>query len=222
MHAGSADGQREPADRGGARRGGDGPPATIAAFDFDGTLTTRDTLLSFVSWRRRRREVVLDLVKTMPMLALYGARLVGNERHKMALFAGAFRDMPADAFERWARDFARNELPRMIRGEALERVSFHQERGDRVVIVSASPTDWIVPWAVSKGITEIIGNPAEVSDGRVTGRLAGANCYGPEKLRRLLALNPQRESYTLFAYGDGRGDRELLAAADHSYYRRFE
>jgi phosphatidylglycerophosphatase C len=75
---------------------------------------------------------------------------------------------------------------------------------------------------VSEGITEIIGNPAELCDGRVTGRLAGANCYGPEKVRRLLALNPERESYTLFAYGDGRGDRELLAAADHPYYRCFE
>jgi HAD superfamily hydrolase (TIGR01490 family) len=198
------------------------PPATIAAFDFDGTLTTRDSLLRFISWRRRRAEVALDLVKTLPLLALYGARLVGNETHKMALFARAFRDKPADAFERWAGDFARSELPRMIRGEALERVRFHQERGDRVLIVSASPTDWIVPWAASEGITEIIGNPAEVSDGRVTGRLAGANCYGPEKLRRLLALNPERESYTLFAYGDGRGDRELLAAANHPYYRRFE
>jgi phosphoserine phosphatase len=79
-----------------------------------------------------------------------------------------------------------------------------------------------VPWAAGEGITEVIGNPAELRDGRVTGRLAGVNCYGPEKVRRLLALNPERESYTLFAYGDGRGDRELLAAANHAYYRRFE
>jgi len=198
------------------------PSATIAAFDFDGTLTTRDSLFRFISWRRRRAEVVLDFVKTLPLLALYSARLVGNEKHKMAMFARAFRDMPAEAFERRAHDFARNEIPPMIRAEALERVRFHQERGDRVVLISASPTDWIVPWAASEGITEVIGNAAEVSDGRVTGRLAGVNCYGPEKLRRLLALNPERESYTLFAYGDGRGDRDLLAAADHAYYRRFE
>jgi phosphatidylglycerophosphatase C len=198
------------------------PSATIAAFDFDGTLTTRDSLFRFISWRRRRTEVALDLVRTLPLLAMYSARLVGNERHKMALFARAFQDMPADAYEGWARDFARSEIPPMIRAEALARVRFHQERGDRVVLVSASPTDWIVPWAASEGITEIIGNPAEVSDGRVTGRLAGANCYGPEKVRRLLTLHPERESYTLFAYGDGRGDRELLAAANHPYYRCFE
>jgi phosphatidylglycerophosphatase C len=198
------------------------PSATIAAFDFDGTLTTRDSLFRFISWRRRRTEVVLDLLKTLPLLALYCARLVSNESHKMALFARAFRDMPAGSYERWAGDFARSEIPGMIRAEALERVRFHQQRGDRVVVISASPTDWIVPWAASEGITEVLGNPAEVRDGRVTGRLAGANCYGPEKVRRLLALNPERESYTLFAYGDGRGDRELLAAADHPYYRRFQ
>jgi HAD superfamily hydrolase (TIGR01490 family) len=198
------------------------PGATIAAFDFDGTLTTRDSLFRFICWRRRRAEVVSDLVRTLPLLALYSARLVGNERHKMALFARAFKDMPADAFERRARDFARSEIPPMIRAEAMERVRLHQQRGDRVVLVSASPTDWIVPWAASEGIADVIGNPAEVSDGMVTGRLAGVNCYGPEKVRRLLALNPQRESYTLFAYGDGRGDRELLAAADHPYYRCFE
>jgi HAD superfamily hydrolase (TIGR01490 family) len=198
------------------------PSATIAAFDFDGTLTTRDSLLRFIAWRRSRAEVALDLVRTSPLLALYGARLVGNERHKMALFARAFRDMPADAYERRAHDFARAELPRMIRVEALERVRFHQQRGDRVVLISASPTDWIVPWAASEGITEVIGNAAEVTDGKVTGRLAGVNCYGPEKVRRLVAQHPQRESYTLFAYGDGRGDKELLAAANHAYYRRFE
>jgi len=197
------------------------PSATIAAFDFDGTLTTRDSLLRFISWRRSRAEVARDLIETLPLLALYGARLVGNERHKMALFARAFRDMPADAFQRRADDFARGELPQMIRAEALARVRFHQSRGDRVVLVSASPTDWIVPWAAAEGITEVIGNRAEVSDGTITGRLAGANCYGSEKVRRLLELNPQRESYTLFAYGDGRGDRELLAAANHAYYRCF-
>jgi phosphatidylglycerophosphatase C len=197
------------------------PQATIAAFDFDGTLTTTDSLFRFISWRRRRSEVAFDLLRTLPLLALYSARLVGNEDHKMALFARAFRGMPPDSYERWARDFARSEIPPMIRSGALARVRFHQERGDRVVLISASPTDWIVPWAASEDIAEVIGNPAEVRDGRVTGRLAGVNCYGPEKVRRLLALYPERDSYTLFAYGDGRGDRELLAAADHPYYRCF-
>jgi phosphatidylglycerophosphatase C len=228
-----ADGRdRDPATRSGLRARGRYGRSTvcrqsmttpaIAAFDFDGTLTTRDTLLRLVAVRRGRVKFGLDLVETLPLLILYAAGRVGNEVHKMALFARAFAGMGADAFAVCARDFARTELPGMLRSEALRRVRFHQARGDRVVIVTASPTDWILPWAEDHAIDEVIGNHAEVSAGRVTGRLSGPNCYGPEKLRRLLARLPDRNAYTLFAYGDSRGDQELLAAADHAFYRCFE
>ena len=55
--------------------------------------------------------------------------------------------------------------------------------------------------------------------GRVSGRLAGKNCYGLEKTRRLLDSLGDRSGYILYAYGDSRGDRELLASADHAFYR---
>jgi phosphatidylglycerophosphatase C len=190
--------------------------STIAAFDFDGTLTRGDTLLRFVSWRRGRVRLALDLLATLPLLGLYAAGRVGNETHKMALFARAFEGTRADAFEQHARKFARFELPGMVRAEALERIRFHQKLGHRVVIVTASPTDWISPWALTQGIVDVIGNRAEVDAGRVTGRLSAANCYGAEKLNRVIAFLPERETYTLFAYG------KLLAAADYAFYRRFQ
>jgi HAD superfamily phosphoserine phosphatase-like hydrolase len=140
----------------------------------------------------------------------------------MVLFARAFEGMPVDAFEQRAREFARSELPGMIRPRALERMTFHQRRGDRVLIVTASPTDWIAPWAASEGVTEVLGDPAEVSAGQVTGRLSATNCYGVEKLKRVLAVAGNRDAYSLFVYGDSRGDKELLEAADHAFYRRFE
>ncbi len=89
------------------------------------------------------------------------------------------------------------------------------------MIVSASIADWIEPWAASRGITEVLSCRIETRDGRLTGRLDGPNCYGPEKLRRLLARHPDRTAYELHVYGDGRGDAALLADADHAYYRRF-
>lgn len=194
----------------------------IAAFDFDGTLTTHDSLLRFVALSRGQARLGLDLVATLPLLVLYRAGRIGNEVHKMKLFARAVAGMPAEAFAQHAESYAQTELRTMIRPEGLSRIEFHQARADRVIIISASPIDWIVPWAEAHGISEVIGNRAEVRVGRITGRLSGPNCYGPEKLRRLLALAPDRDAYTLFAYGDSRGDRELLGAADHTFYRRFE
>jgi phosphatidylglycerophosphatase C len=51
-------------------------------------------------------------------------------------------------------------------------------------------------------------------DGRCTGRLAGENCRGPEKARRLTELLAGRGALT-WAYGDSSGDREMLAMARH-------
>lgn len=40
------------------------------------------------------------------------------------------------------------------------------------------------------------------------------NCYGAEKVHRLLEIFPQRDSYTLVAYGNSDGDIPLLEFAD--------
>lgn len=199
----------------------DRQPAVIAAFDFDGTLTRRDTMFRFTAWRRPAAGLAADLLLTLPLTALYAARLVDNERPKMALFARRFAGMPADAFQQLAHEFSETRLPGLLRADAMERLRHHRELRHRVVIVTASPIDWIAPWARANGVATVIGNTAEVREGRLTGRLSGPNCHGREKVTRLLAQFPERSAYTLIAYGDSRGDRELLAAADERFYGRF-
>jgi phosphatidylglycerophosphatase C len=62
----------------------------------------------------------------------------------------------------------------------------------------------------------------KVSDGRYTGYLASPNCWGPEKIRRLTEWWHAEEPTMLYAYGDSRGDTEMLARADVRYYRGVE
>ena len=60
-----------------------------------------------------------------------------------------------------------------------------------------------------------IGTKVEVDlDGKLTGRFLTKNCYGPEKVNRLLEIEPDRKNYFLYAYGDSRGDKEMLECAD--------
>jgi len=76
------------------------------------------------------------------------------------------------------------------------------------------------PWAIKAGFDEVLATHLEANtDGTTDGRLAGANCFGIEKVRRLETLLGARDGYTLYAYGDSRGDREMLDMADHAYYR---
>ncbi len=194
---------------------------TVAAFDFDGTITTRDTFLRFLAWRRPKLNLMVDFFLTVHLLLLYAARLTGNETHKMALFARQFAGTPIASFQSKAREFARDRIPPLINPVALQRIKFHQSQGHDVVIVTASLVDWILPWAASQGIQTVIGSEIEIKEGLLTGRLNGPNCHGPEKLRRLLASRPDRSTYHLIAYGDSHGDRALLAGADTAYFRCF-
>jgi phosphoserine phosphatase len=78
---------------------------------------------------------------------------------------------------------------------------------------------WIKPWAEAQGM-ELICTRMKQVDGIFTGEYDTPNCYGPEKLRRLKTRIPKLENYeAIYAYGDSKGDRELLSIASHPVYK---
>ena len=196
-------------------------PRVVAAFDFDGTLTTRDTFARVIGWRLARWRFIQHWLATSPLLAKYALGIVSNDAHKMALFNRRFGGWTLPEFERHSSDFAAVRIPQLLRPAAVEKLKVHLRWGHTVVVVTASFPHWIDPWAQSAGVSKVLGSHLEIEKNQLTGRMAGPNCYGPEKLRRLLAAFPDRDQYTLVAYGDSRGDRELLAAADEAFFRRF-
>jgi HAD superfamily hydrolase (TIGR01490 family) len=104
----------------------------------------------------------------------------------------------------------------------MQRFAWHKQQGHRCVIVSASLELYLRPWATAAGFNDVLGSRLEaLDDGRTSGKLLGENCFGPEKMRRLETLLGPREGYTLYAYGDSRGDKELLSAADFAFYKKF-
>jgi len=103
----------------------------------------------------------------------------------------------------------------------MRRLAWHKQQGHRCVVISASLDLYVRPWAIKEGFDDVIATLLDVKgDGCVTGKLSGANCFGIEKVRRLETLLGSREDYSLYAYGDSRGDRELLSFADYAYYRQ--
>lgn len=194
----------------------------VAAFDFDGTLTTGDTLLPFLRHVLGTARVARDALMLAPLLAGYGLGLIGNAVAKERVLMRCLAGMRSDELQRRAEEFAHTVLPGMLRQQALRRLAWHQRQGHRCVAISASLDLYVRPCAIAAGFDDVIATRLEVrADGSVRGRLASANCYGAEKAVRLEALFGARAGYTLYAYGDSRGDREMLASADHAYYREF-
>lgn len=192
----------------------------VAAFDFDGTLTASDSFLPFLRAVAGNTRYVQHMLSLSPVLLGYGLGLVKNHRAKARVLAKFLSGAEVEAIRRIAQDFATRQLPGQIRASALARLRWHQQQGHRCVIVSASLECYLQPWAQTVGVSEIIGSQLAIDADIYTGQLAGANCYGAEKTRRLEALLGSRDAYTLYAYGDSKGDRELLALADYAYYRQ--
>jgi HAD superfamily hydrolase (TIGR01490 family) len=200
-----------------------GPPraAAVAAFDFDGTITRRDSTLAFCLASVRPWRLAAGVLLRSPWLAGFGLGLVPRQRAKEALLTAFFRGVEEGELRRRAETWAVRELPRLVQPAALARIRWHQARGHRVVLVSASLEVILEPWARTVGIDDVLASRLERRDGRLTGRLDGGNCRGQVKVDRLRALVGDLAGVELFAYGDSRGDRELLDAAQHPAYRPF-
>ena len=193
----------------------------IAVFDFDGTLTYRDSLFPFIRRAVGFPKFIMCLFLLTPVLFAYASRLVKNSDAKQAVLKHYFAGIDIEAFQDIGNSFAIESLPGMLRPEAVRRLRWHQQHGHRIIVVSASIEAYLRPWARTMQCDQVIGTKMEVENGQITGRLSGKNCYGPEKVERLEGLLGKLDTYFVYAYGDSRGDRELLAAADQGFFRRF-
>ena len=191
----------------------------LYAFDFDGTLTTRDTLLEFIRFTCGTRRFLFGFLLFAPLLVLMKLGLYPNGKAKQKVFAHFFKGMAIDAFDTLCQDFARTHR-HLLRPDIVRLLEQALAEGAEVLVVSASIDNWGRPFFETKDRSReitILGTQIEIVDGCLTGRFLTPNCYGQEKVRRILALHPDRSAYYLTAYGDSRGDREMLAFADESH-----
>lgn len=197
-------------------------PVVVAAFDLDGTLTTGDTLRPFLLHVVGMNHFLRNALILIPTLVAYGLGVIRNDVAKQRVLSRFFAGMPIDALRDKASEFADRHLPDLVRREATRRFEWHKQQGHHCIVISASLELYVRPWALQMGFDDVLATQLEVrQDGRVSGKLIGENCYGNEKVKRLDALLGPRGAYTLYAYGDSRGDTELLAGADYAYYRKF-
>ena len=188
----------------------------VYAFDFDGTLTTRDTLIAFIRYACGTPRFLFGFLLHAPLLVLMKLRLYSNGKAKQRVFSWFFKGMPIETFDTLCQDFARTHR-HLLRPDTVRVLEQALAEGAEVLIVSASIDNWVQPFFPS---VTVLGTQVEVIDGCLTGRFLTPNCYGQEKVRRILAIHPDRSSYHLTAYGDSRGDRELLAFADEAHMVR--
>ena len=196
-------------------------PPILALFDFDGTITRRDTLFDFIRFYRGEKALFQGLVKLAPVLVSLKLGLTPNWEAKERVLTHFFGGEPQVAFRQRASDYARHRLPLIIRPSALQEINGLRAARATICVVSASAEDWIQAWCTSLEI-QLIATRLEVRQQTMTGKIDGKNCNGPEKVRRIREKFDLEQYPTIYAYGDSKGDREMLAVAHHPHYRYFK
>jgi phosphatidylglycerophosphatase C len=197
------------------------PANTIAVFDFDGTITRKDTLRDFLTHNFGLTAYYTGILSKSLILSSYLLRLVSSHNAKEALFAHFFAGWDEKKFDKSCEDYCLTRIDRLIRDECRSKINWHIKQRHCLVIVSASLRNWIYPWAIKNGFSDIIATEPEIVNGLLTGRFRTPNCNGNEKLKRFLERYPDRNSYFLYVYGDSQGDRSLLGISDKPFFRRF-
>lgn len=193
---------------------------TIAAFDFDGTITTRDSLLPFLFFTHGILQSLFYFFLLLPILVGFLLGFVKRQTAKEAILKKFYKNTFYKELKGKAEKYSSSKLHDLVRPEALERIHWHQNQGHCCVIISASVSLYLKPWGKSVGIEEVISSKLEVTEeGIITGKLQSSNCWGKEKVKRLEKLFGPKVNYTLYAYGDSQGDKPLLDIADYAFYR---
>jgi phosphatidylglycerophosphatase C len=191
----------------------------VAAFDFDGTLTRRDTLLPFLmrslGWFGLTRALLLNF----PWLAAFALGLISNHKAKARLLDTCLRGRNAKWVQQHTKDFIKYDLPLLWRPWCMEQLLMHQAMGHQCVIVSASPGIYLHAVGESLGVDAVLCTEMELVDGSYSGRMATPNCHGEEKVRRLKEWFDTEPPLEMHAYGDTRGDIPMLRMAQHAWYR---
>lgn len=194
---------------------------TVAAFDFDGTLTYCDTLVPFLCYAFGPLKTLSQLILTLPQLWLYLLGNISRQQLKESILTPFLKGASQEAIKKKGAVFAETKMERLVKKESLKRIQWHRNQGHRCVLVSAGLDLYIKPWAALAGFDDVITSKCEATpEGILTGRLHGLNCWGSEKVRQLTHLLGPRKGYILFAYGNSRGDEQLLEWADHAFYRK--
>ena len=190
-----------------------GEARPLAAFDLDGTLTHRDTLLPFLHRAVGRGRTYRALLASSLPLAR-AAAFGGSHRDmaKAAVLRGVLAGAPLDGLTDAAEAFADHVVAHRLRPEVRDKVEWHRREGHELVLVSASPELYVTPIGRRLQFDTVLATRLEVADGRLTGRLLGPNCRGPEKVVRLREWRGD-ELALAYAYGDSAGDREMLDLA---------
>jgi phosphatidylglycerophosphatase C len=191
----------------------------LVLFDFDGTITTKDTFIEFIKFYHGPTKFAVGFALLSPALVAFKLKLLANWKAKEKVLSWFFKDASFQTFTTKCEAFTTDVLPKLIRPKALEAIR-EMEKNYEIVVVSASAENWVSPWCRANNLN-LLATTLEVVDGKLTGKIKGKNCFGIEKVNRIKEKYDLVSYTEILAYGDSSGDKEMFELAHKHFYKPF-
>jgi phosphatidylglycerophosphatase C len=190
----------------------------LALFDFDGTITDAESFPAFVRRAVPRSRLWIGSVLLAPLILAYRAGLISGTVVRAQIVRFAFRGAALQPVVDAGRAFAEEWIPARLRSEAMQRIAWHRARGDQVVVVSGAFDLYLAEWCRQHDLALVCSRLESIGE-HLTGRYAGAQCVGAEKVQLIQRLFPRERYAQVHAYGDTVEDLAMLELADQRWYR---
>ena len=199
------------------------PRTPLVLIDFDGTLARGDSLLPFLCQVTGTRNALSAAVVGASIRAARQRR-IGRNALKQSLLRQCVIGRSKHDLGAIGVSFAHYLVEQRLFDDAVQELDRHRQQGAMIVLVSASLDAYLEPLCAIMAFDAVLCTQIEYdSDNRATGNFTGSNVRRAEKVRTVLQWMTDnglaRETTVITAYGNGAGDRELLALADHGLLR---
>ena len=189
----------------------------IAFFDFDGTLIKEDSFLLFIKWISSKKKYFIGWLLIVFYYLFYKSGFLSQKSFKEKVITYFMKEKEQEEIKKYAKNFAKIIIEEKLTEQAKKQLEYHENAGDRIVIVSASLDLWLQPWCEIRGF-DMVCSIAEVKDGKLTGKLVGKNCIREEKVNRIKSAYKLEEYLKIYVYGNSENDRPMLSLGTDAYY----
>lgn len=190
----------------------------LVVFDLDGTIIDMDCAQEWLSFLRQQQITGVE-----PAFDACEQHMHSYDNGSMDMTAymedwlAPILNEPLDKIQRWAREFAQQQVLKTTFDEALKHIRQHQEAGATVLIVSASPEFLVKAIAATLEVEHAIGIVVENKDEYLLTTLKQPMSFKQGKVAAIYNwLMEQKYDYAKIdlAFSDSINDLPLLAAAE--------
>ncbi|GAA4152631.1 HAD family hydrolase [Chryseobacterium ginsenosidimutans] len=191
----------------------------LYCFDFDGTLTYKDTMFMYLKFYDPIKFQV-QFLKHVPLFVLLKLKLAETEKVKKSFIGSILKGQTKEKIEKKSKQFFEEHYPKIIRENALDFIQNIDRDNTQSLLVTASLDIWAKPFADAFKM-QLVSTKAEFQNGVFTGNFIGKNCNGKEKLVRIEAEIKDHKYDKIIAFGDTSGDKPMLKWANEGHYQFF-